>query len=200
PMRVRVSDFGPILLGRVLDLNETQTGVLAALFKYAEDKQMDLTHLEDLKSLLSYLSTGPGADEIKEDYGRISSSTSGAILRKIVALEQQGMGAIFGEPALDIQDLFERVDGKGVISLLNISDVQNQPVLLSTFLLSLLSQLFTQLPEVGDLDKPKLIFFFDEAHLLFKDASKAFLSKVDQIIRLIRSKGVGVFFCTQAPT
>lgn len=200
PMRVKVIDFGPILLGRVLDLNDTQTGVLSVVFKYAEDKSLAVVDLEDVKKLLNYLTTEEGANEIKENYGKISSSTSTTILRKIVALEQQGIAQIFGEPALDINDLFERVDGKGVISLLNISDIQSQPLLFSTFLLSLLSQLFTNLPEVGDLEKPKLIFFFDEAHLLFNGASKAFLNKIEQIVRLIRSKGVGVFFCTQAAT
>ncbi len=200
PMRLTVEDFGPIMLGRILELNDTQTGVLAALFKYAEDQQLPLVDFADLKKLLSYLADGPGAAEVKETYGRISTTTSGAILRKIVALEQQGVSTIFGEKEFDIHDLFERVDGKGVISLLNISDIQNQPILFSTFLLSLLAQLFKQLPEVGDLDKPKLVFFFEEAHLLFKDAPKAFLTQVEQIVRLIRSKGVGVFFCTQAPT
>lgn len=200
PMRVKVIDFGPILLGRILDLNDTQTGVLSVLFKYAEDKSLAVIDLADLKKLLNYLTTEEGANEIKESYGKISSSTSTTILRKVVALEQQGIAQIFGEPALDINDLFQRVDGKGVISLLNISDIQSQPLLFSTFLLSLLSQLFASLPEVGDLDKPKLIFFFDEAHLLFNGASKAFLNKIEQIVRLIRSKGVGVFFCTQAAT
>ncbi|WP_270088609.1 helicase HerA-like domain-containing protein [Sphingobacterium sp. SYP-B4668] len=200
PMRITVDDFGPILLSRILDLNETQTGVLSAIFKYAADQQMPLVDLTDLKKLLSYLSEGQGAAEINDDYGRISTATSGTILRKIVAIEQQGLAHIFGEREFDIQDLFEKMDGKGVISLLNIADVQDQPLLFSTFLLSLLAQLFKTLPEVGDLDKPKLVFFFDEAHLLFNGASKTFLSQVEQIIRLIRSKGVGVFFCTQAAT
>ena len=198
-MRIRISDFGPVLLARVLELNDTQSGTLSALFKYAEDHDMGLINLSDLKRLLDYLSS-LGAEEIKADYGKISSSTAGAILRKIVALEQQGMGSIFGETAFNVQDLFVTRESKGVISLLNISDIQNQPVLYSTFLLSLLDQLFSSLAEVGDPDKPKLIFFFDESHLLFKDAPQAFLSKIDQIIRLIRSKGVGVFFCTQSPT
>lgn len=200
PMRLTVEDFGPVMLGRILDLNATQTGVLAAVFKYAEDNQLPLVDFADLKKLLGYLTDGPGAEEIKDSYGRISGSTSGTILRKLVALEQQGMSDIFGEKEFDIDDLFGRIDGKGVISLLNISDVQDQPVLFSTFLLSLLAQLFKSLPEVGDLDKPKLVFFFEEAHLLFKDAPKAFLTQVEQIVRLIRSKGVGVFFCTQSPT
>ncbi len=200
PMRITVEDFGPILLARILDLNDTQSGVLSAIFKYAEDNQMSIVDLEDLKKLLFYLSDGPGAEEIKKEYGKISTSSSGAILRKIVAVEQQGVAHIFGEREFDIQDLFGRVDGRGVISLLNISDIQDQPLLFSTFLLSLLGQMFKNLPEVGDLDKPKLVFFFDEAHLLFNGASKAFLGQIEQIIRLIRSKGVGVFFCTQAAT
>lgn len=200
PMRLTVEDFGPVMLGRILELNDTQTGVLAAVFKYAEDTKLPLVDFTDLKKLLTYLTDGPGAEEIKDSYGRISGSTSGTILRKLVALEQQDVSDIFGEREFDINDLFGRVDGKGVISLLNISDIQDQPVLFSTFLLSLLAQLFKSLPEVGDLDKPKLVFFFEEAHLLFKDAPKAFLTQVEQIVRLIRSKGVGIFFCTQAPT
>ncbi|ERJ61119.1 helicase HerA-like domain-containing protein [Sphingobacterium paucimobilis] len=200
PMRMTVEDFGPVLLSRILDLNDTQSGVLSAIFKYAEDTQLPVVDFTDLKRLLSYLSDGPGADEIKEDYGRISTASSGAILRKIVAIEQQGVSHIFGEREFDINDLFGKVDGKGIISLLNISDIQDQPLLFSTFLLSLLAQLFKKLPEVGDLDKPKLVFFFDEAHLLFNGASKAFLTQIEQIVRLIRSKGVGVFFCTQAAT
>lgn len=200
PMRITIGDFGPILLSRILELNDTQTGVLAALFKYAQDNQFGLVDLTDIKKLLVYLAEGPGSTEIKESYGKISSASSGTILRKIVALEQQRVADLFGEKEFDIQDLFQKVDGKGVISLLNISDVQDQPVLFSTFLLSLLAQLYRNLPEVGDLDKPKLVFFFDEAHLLFDGCSKAFLTQVEQIVRLIRSKGVGVFFCTQSPT
>lgn len=199
-MRATVLEFGPTLLSKVLDLNDTQAGVMAVIFKYADDNKMPIIDLNDLKKLVSYLSDGPGAAEIKETYGSISTSTSGTILRKIVAIEQQGLGGMFGEKSFDIDDLFDRVDGKGIISLLNISDVQNQPVLYSTFLLSLLAELFNTMPEVGDLDKPKLVFFFDEAHLLFKNSSKAFLEQIETIIRLIRSKGVGVFFCTQAPT
>lgn len=199
-MRLTIEDFGPIMLSRILDLNDTQSGVLSVLFKYAQDNNLPVVDFADLKKLLSYLSEGPGAEEIKEDYGKISSASAGAILRKIVALEQQGLAHIFGEKEFDIQDLFGRVDGKGVITLLNIADIQDQTLLYSTFLISLLSQLFKKLPEVGDLDKPKLVFFLDEAHLLFNGASKSFLSQIEQIIRLIRSKGVGVFFCTQAAT
>lgn len=198
-MRATVIEFGPILLSKILELNDTQAGVLAVLFKYADDKNLPMVNLADLKKVLNYLSEGPGAAEIKSDYGTISTSTSGTILRKIVALEQQGVDNIFGEKSFDIDDLFEKIDGKGVISLLNLSDMQGQPAVFSTFLLSLLAELYTRLPEAGDLDKPKLVFFLDEAHLLFKGASKAFLEQIEQIIRLIRSKGVGVFFCTQMP-
>lgn len=198
-MRATVTEFGPVLLAKILGLNDTQTGVLAVIFKYADDNKMPIVDLNDLKKLLGYLSEGAGAAEIKSSYGSISSSTSSTILRKIVALEQQGLGGIFGETSYDIEDLFNRVDGKGVISLLNIADVQNQPVLYSTFLLSLLAEIYQAMPEAGDLDQPKLVFFFDEAHLLFNDAPKAFLEQVNTIIRLIRSKGIGVFFCTQSP-
>lgn len=198
-MRATVLEFGPILLSKVLELNETQTGTLAVLYKYADDHKLPLVDLNDLKKVLNYLSEGPGKEEIKESYGKISTATSGTILRKIVALEQQGVDRIFGEPSFDIDDLFQKVDGKGVISLLNISDTQSQPALFSTFLLSLLVEIYNSMPEAGDLDKPKLVFFFDEAHLLFKDAPKAFLEQIEQVVRLIRSKGIGVFFCTQSP-
>lgn len=198
-MRATVLEFGPLLLSKILELNDTQSGVLSVIFKYADDKKLPLVDLADLKKTLNYLSEGPGAQEIKNDYGKISTSTAGTILRKIVAIEQQGLAKMFGEHSFDIQDLFNRVDGKGTISLLNISDVQNQPMLYSTFLLSLLAEIFYSMPEAGDLDKPKLVFFFDEAHLLFKDSSKAFLEQIETIIKLIRSKGIGVFFCTQSP-
>ncbi|HYK75395.1 MAG TPA: helicase HerA-like domain-containing protein [Daejeonella sp.] len=198
-MRATVVEFGPVLLSKILGLNETQTGVISVIFKYSDDQKLPLVDLNDLKKVVSYLAEGPGAAEIKAEYGTISTATSGTILRKIVALEQQGLGQVFGERSFDIQDLFNRVDGKGVISLLNISDVQNQPVLFSTFLLSLLAEIFYTMPEAGDLDKPKLVFFFDEAHLLFNDSPKAFLEQIETVIRLIRSKGIGVFFCTQSP-
>ncbi len=199
-MRATVTEFGPVLLSKILELNEVQRGVLMVLFKYADDKKLPMVDLNDLKKVLNYLSEGEGAKEIKEAYGKISSSTSGTILRKIVALEQQGVNQIFGETSFDIDDLFEKVDGRGVISLLNVSDVQGQPVVFSTFMLSLLAELYQKLPEAGDLDKPKLVFFLDEAHLLFKDAPKAFMDQIEQVIRLIRSKGVGIFFCTQVTT
>ncbi len=199
-MRATVSEFGPILLSKVFELNDTQQGVLNIIFKYCDDHGLPLVDLNDLKKVLNYLTDGQGANEIKESYGKISSSTSGTILRKIVALEQQGVAQIFGEKSFDIDDLFEKVDGKGVISLLNISDMQTNPVVFSTFMVSLLAELYHTMPEAGDLDKPKLVFFLDEAHLLFKDAPRAFMDQIEQVIRLIRSKGIGVFFCTQQPT
>src|SRR5687768_1234955 len=195
-MRATVTEFGPTLLSKILELNDTQTGVLNIIFKYADDKNLPVVDFNDLKKVLNYL-TGPGVLEIKSEYGKISTATASTILRKIVSLEQQGVNQLFGETSFDVQDLFEKVDGRGVISILNVSDVQNQPAIFSTFMLALLAELYQQLPEAGDLDKPKLIFFLDEAHLLFKDAPKAFLDQIDQVIRLIRSKGVGVFFCTQ---
>ncbi len=196
-MRATVTEFGPILLSKILELNDTQTGVLNVIFKYSDDKKLPIVDFNDLKKVLNYLTEGPGAVEIKGDYGKISAATSGTMLRKIVSLEQQGLNQIFGETSFEVDDLFEKVDGKGVISILNVSDVQSQPAVFSTFLLALLAELYQQLPEAGDLDKPKLIFFLDEAHLLFKDAPKAFMDQIEQVIRLIRSKGVGIFFCTQ---
>lgn len=196
-MRATVTEFGPILLSKIMELNEVQSGVLSVIFKYADDKKLPIVDLNDLKKVLSYLSEGDGAREIKEDYGKISSATAGTILRKIVVLEQQGINQLFGEKSFEIDDLFEKVDGRGVISVLNVSDVQSQPTIFSTFMLALLAEIYQNLPEAGDVDKPKLIFFLDEAHLLFKDAPKAFLDQIDQVIRLIRSKGVGIFFCTQ---
>jgi uncharacterized protein len=196
-MRATVTEFGPVLLSKILELNEVQTGVLNVIFKYADDKNLPIVDFSDLKKVLNYLTEGKGADEIKADYGKISPATSSTILRKIVSLEQQGVDQIFGETSFDIEDLFQKVDGRGVISLLNVSDVQSQPQIFSTFMLALLAEIYQALPEAGDLDKPKLVFFLDEAHLLFKDASKAFMDQIEQVIRLIRSKGVGVFFCTQ---
>lgn len=196
-MRATVTEFGPVLLSKVLELNEVQSGVLMILFKYADDKKLPIVDLNDLKKVLNFLSDGAGAAEIKEAYGKISPATASTILRKIVVLEQKGVNQIFGEKSFDIDDLFEKVDGRGVISLLNVADVQSQPAIFSTFMLALLAEIYQSLPEVGDVDKPKLVFFLDEAHLLFKDASKAFMDQIEQVIRLIRSKGVGVFFCTQ---
>jgi len=160
-MRATVMEFGPILLAKVLELNDTQTGVLTIIFKYADDHALPIVDLNDLKKVLNYLSKGPGKDAMKADYGTISTSSSGTILRKIVALEQQGVDRIFGEPSFEIEDLINVVDGQGVVRLLNVSDMQDKPAVYSTFLLSLLAELYQTLPEAGDLDKPKLVFFLD---------------------------------------
>ncbi|MEO5976083.1 MAG: helicase HerA-like domain-containing protein [Chryseolinea sp.] len=196
-MRATVSEFGPILLTKILELNDTQGGVLNVIFKYADEKKLPIVDFNDLRKVLNYLTDGPGAAEIKADYGKIAPATSSTILRKIASIEQQGVHKIFGETSFDIDDLFEKIDGKGVISILNVADVQQQPAVFSTFMLSLLAEIYQRMPEAGDLDKPKLIFFLDEAHLLFNDAPKAFMDQIEQVIRLIRSKGVGIFFCTQ---
>ncbi|HEY0705715.1 MAG TPA: helicase HerA-like domain-containing protein [Polyangia bacterium] len=197
-LRATVSSFGPLALAKVLGLNDTQSSVLALVFKYCDDKQLPLLDFKDLRAVLNHL-TGDGASALAE-YGGISKSSVGVLLREMVALEQQGAGAFFGEPELELEDLFQvETDGRGRISILELSDVQDKPALSSTFMMWMLAEIYQQLPEVGDLDRPKLVFFFDEAHLLFRDASKAFLSQVEQVIRLVRSKGIGVFFVTQSP-
>ena len=197
-LRATVSSFGPLLLAKVLDLNSTQTSVLAMVFKYCDDKGLLLLDFSDLRAALQYLS-GDGADELKA-YGGMSKTTVGVLLREMVELEQQGAMDFFGEPEFDIDDLLQvERDGRGLISVLELSDVQDKPALHSTFMLWLLATIYHELPEVGDVDKPKLAFFFDEAHLLFDNASKALLEQVQQVVRLVRSKGVGVYFITQNP-
>ena len=196
-LRATVSSFGPLLLAKVLDLNPTQASVLALVFKYCDDKGLLLIDFSDLRAVLQYL-TGEGADELKT-YGGMSKATVGVLLREMVELEQQGAEQFFGEPEFDIDDLMQQRDGRGLISVLELSDVQDKPALFSTFMLWMLATIYHELPEVGDVDKPKLAFFFDEAHLLFDNASKALLDQVQQVVRLIRSKGVGVYFITQNP-
>ncbi|MDQ3698075.1 MAG: DUF853 domain-containing protein, partial [Gemmatimonadota bacterium] len=197
-LRATVSSFGPLLLSRVLDLNETQTSVLALVFKYCDDKGLALLDFPDLRAVLQYLSD-QGAAELR-DYGGMSKQTVGVLLREMVELEQQGAGVFFGEPEFDLDDLLRIApDGRGVVSVLELRDVQERPALFSTFMMWMLARLYNTLPEAGDLAKPKLVFFFDEAHLLFDGASKAFKEQVEQIVRLVRSKGVGVFFVTQTP-
>ena len=197
-LRATVSSFGPLLLSRVLGLNDTQTSVLTLVFKYCDDKGLALLDFSDLRAVLQYLS-GDGADELK-DYGGMSKQTVGVLLREMVELEQQGAEEFFGEPEFDIDDLMQTErDGRGLVSVLELADVQDKPALFSTFMLWLLASLYNQLPEVGDVDKPKLVFFFDEAHLLFDGASKALLDEVEKVVRLIRSKGIGIFFITQSP-
>ena len=197
-VRATVSSFGPVLLGKVLDLTDVQQSVLALVFKYADDRNMPLLDLDDLRTLLRYLSEGEGKEELKA-YGAMSSATVGVLLRKMVELEQQGAARFFGEPELSIQDLLRTANGKGVVNILSLADVQDKPRLYSTFLMWLLGQFYYGMPEVGDADKPKLVFFFDEAHQLFADASSALVEHIEQVARLIRSKGIGVFFITQTP-
>ncbi|MGD8215336.1 helicase HerA-like domain-containing protein [Aestuariimicrobium sp. Y1814] len=200
PLRATISAFGPLLLSKVMDLNDTQESTLSLVFHFSDNAGLPLLDLADLRSVLQYLTSDEGKDQLK-NLGGVSKATVGVILRKLVELEQQGADKFFGEPEFDTADLMRVMpDGRGVISLLELPNLHDRPALFSTFLMWLLADLFSELPEVGDVDKPKLVFFFDEAHLLFKDASKAFLESIAQTVRLIRSKGVGVFFVTQTPT
>ena len=200
PVRATITSFGPILLSKVLGLNATQESTLGLIFHWADQKGLPLLDLKDLRAVIQYLTSDEGKPELKA-LGAVSTTTAGVILRALVNLEAEGGDTFFGEPELEPKDLM-RVDaqGRGVITLLELGDQAARPVMFSTFLMWVLADLFTTLPEVGDVDKPKLVFFFDEAHLLFTDASKAFLEQVEQTVKLIRSKGVGVFFCTQLPT
>jgi uncharacterized protein len=197
PMRATVSEMGPLLLSRMLDLNDVQEGVLHLVFRIADDQGMLLLDTKDLRAMLSHV--GEHAKEYIVDYGNISAASVGSIQRGLLMLEDQGGNKFFGEPALNLADLLQTVGGKGVINILSADKLLSAPRLYASFLLWLLSELYETLPEVGDLDKPKLVFFFDEAHLLFNDAPKALLEKVEQVVRLVRSKGVGVFFVTQNP-
>jgi len=198
-VRATVHSFGPVLLGKVMELNETQTSILSLVFKYCDDNTLPLLDLADLRTTLQYLSSDAGKPILAE-YGGMSPASVGVLLRSLVTLEQQGAGAFFGEPEFDVSDLIRKTpDGKGVISVLELSDVIDRPRLFSTFMLWLLAQLWHGLPEIGDPPQPKLCFFFDEAHLLFDGASKALLEAIEQTVRLIRSKGVGVYFVTQLP-
>ena len=198
PLRTTISEMGPLLLARLLNLNETQAGVLSIAFKIADDLGLLLLDLKDLRSLLQFV--GNQAKDFKTEYGNISAASVGAIQRGLLTLEQQGGDRFFGEPALNLMDLLQTdAKGRGVINILAADKLIQAPKLYATCLLWLLSELFEQLPEVGDLDKPKLVFFFDEAHLLFSDASRALQDKLEQVVRLIRSKGVGLYFCTQNP-
>ncbi|MEV4560604.1 helicase HerA-like domain-containing protein [Kitasatospora sp. NPDC049285] len=199
PIRATVTSFGPLLLAKVLELNETQEASLSLVFSYADRNGLELYDLKDLGAVIGFLTSPEGKDELK-GIGGLSAATAGVILRSLTVLENQGAGAFFGEPEFDTADLLRTADdGRGVVSVLELPAVQDRPRLFSTFLMWLLADLYQQLPEVGDLDRPKLVFFFDEAHLLFKGASKAFLEAITQTVRLIRSKGVGIFFVTQTP-
>src|SRR5436190_22546495 len=197
PVRATISDMGPLLLGRMLSLNETQEGVLAVVFKIADDNGLLLLDLKDLRAMLQHV--GDNAAQFKTQYGNVSPASIGIIQRGLLELESQGGGQFYGEPMLEIADLMRSQDGKGVVSILAADKLMNSPKLYSTFLLWMLAELFEHLPEVGDPEQPKLVFFFDEAHLLFAEAPKALLEKIEQVVRLIRSKGVGVYFVTQNP-
>ncbi len=198
-MRATVSEFGPVLLSRILNLTDTQSGIVSILFKYCDDNKLPLLDLKDFRKILQY-STNEGREEIQSEYGRISTASTGSILRKVVELEQQGGDLFFGEKSFDVADL-TRIDenGRGVISVLRLTDIQDKPKLFSTFMLQLLAEVYTTFPEQGDSDQPELVIFIDEAHLVFKEASKTLLSQIESVVKLIRSKGVGIYFVTQNP-
>jgi len=198
-LRSTISEFGPVLFSRILDLNDTQAGVISVIFKYCDDTKMPLLDLKDIKKALNFI-INEGKTEIEENYGKISTSTTGTILRKIIELEQQGADLFFGELSFETDDLL-RIDenGKGFINIIRLTDIQDKPKLFSTFMLSLLAEIYQKMPEKGDLEQPELVIFIDEAHLIFNEASKALQEQIETIIKLIRSKGIGVYFITQNP-
>lgn len=198
-LRATVSEFGPVLFSKVLNLNATQSGIVAIVFKYADDKKLPLLDLRDFKSLLNYIGD-EGKDEIRKNYGNVSPASLSTILRSVIELESQGAEIFFGERSFDVNDLV-RLDGsgKGICSIIRLVDIQDKPKLFSTFMLCLLAEVYQTFPEAGDLEKPRLCIFIDEAHLIFKEASQALLDQIESIIKLIRSKGVGIYFCTQNP-
>lgn len=199
-LRATVSEFGPVLLSRILDLSEVQEGIVAVVFKYCDDNKLPLLDLKDFKKVLQY-ATGEGKKEFEEAYGRISTSSTGTILRKIIELEQQGAELFFGEKSFEVDDLTRiDADGRGYINIIRLTDIQDRPKLFSTFMLSLLAEIYATFPEQGDSDQPELILFIDEAHLIFKEASRALLDQIESIVKLIRSKGIGLYFVTQNPT
>lgn len=198
-LRATVSEFGPVLLGRILELNDTQQSVLALVFKYCDDQALPLLDLKDLRRVLQFV-TDEGKEEIRKVYGQVSPATVNIILRKLIEIEQQGADEFFGERSFDVNDLLGTREGKGVVSIVRLTDIQDRPRLFSTFMLCLLAEIYSTFPEVGDPEKPKLVLFIDEAHLIFNTASKALLEQIETIIKLIRSKGVGVYFCTQDPS
>ena len=199
-MRATVSEFGPVLMSKVLEINDTQESILALVFKYCDDHKLPLLDLKDLKKVLQFISN-EGKAEIEKEYGRISTSSTGTIMRKIIELEQQGAERFFGEKSFEVDDLTRiSKDGQGVINIFRLTDIQDRPKLFSTFMLCLLAEIYNSFPEEGDLDAPKLVIFIDEAHLIFDQASKALLDQIETIVKLIRSKGVGLFFVTQNPS
>lgn len=199
-LKATVSEFGPVLLSKILGLNETQSGFVSLLFKYCDDHELPLLDLKDLTKVIQFISN-EGKAEIEKEYGKISTTSTGTILRKVIELQQQGGDTIFGEPSFDVNDLMRvNEQGLGYVSVLRVNELQDKPKLFSTFMLCLLAELYAKLPEEGDLDQPKLCLFIDEAHLIFNEASKALLEQIETVIKLIRSKGVGIFFITQNPT
>lgn len=198
-LRATVSEFGPVLLSKILELNDTQGGIVALIFKYCDDQKLPLLDLKDFIKVLQYVSD-EGKAEIEKAYGKIATTSTGTILRKVIELQQQGADDFFGEKSFEVDDLMRiSADGRGVISILRVSELQDRPKMFSTFMLQMLAELYATSPEEGDLDKPKLVIFIDEAHLIFNEASKVLLDQIETIIKLIRSKGIGVFFCTQNP-
>ncbi len=198
-LRATVSEFGPVLLSKVLELNDTQEGFVSMLFKYCDDNGLPILDLKDLSKVLQYAGN-EGKAGIEKEYGKISTTSVGTILRKVIELQQQGADHFFGETSFDVNDLMHiGSDGRGIINILRVTDMQDRPKLFSTFMLQMLAELYATLPEEGDLEKPKLVLFIDEAHLIFKEASKVLLQQIETMVKLIRSKGVGVFFCTQNP-
>lgn len=199
-LRATVSEFGPVLLSRILDVTETQAGILSIIFKYCDDNELPLLDLADLKKVLQY-ATNEGKAEIQEAYGSISKTSTGSIIRKIIEIEQQGGDLFFGERSFEIEDLMRHDDqGRGYINIIRLTDIQDKPKLFSTFMLSLLAEIYSTMPEQGDSDQPELVLFLDEAHLIFNQASQALLDQIENIVKLIRSKGVGLYFVTQSPT
>ena len=199
-LRATISEFGPVLISRILDVTEIQAGIISVIFKYCDDNKLPLLDLKDFKKILQY-ATNEGKEEFQEAYGRISTASTGAILRKIIEIEQQGGDLFFGETSFDTQDLL-RIDenGRGYINIIRLTDIQDKPKLFSTFMLSLLAEIYSTFPEQGDSGRPELVMFIDEAHLIFKEASDALLNQIESIVKLIRSKGVGLYFVTQNPT
>ncbi len=198
-LRATATEFGPVLFSKMLGLNDTQSGVMSVLYKYCDDNKLPLLDLEDVKKSLQYI-TDQGKEEFEKEYGRVSTASVGAIMRKLITLEQQGGNRFFGEPSFDVDDLIRTdEDGRGIVSILRLTDIQDKPKLFSTFMMSLLAEIYTTFPEEGDLDKPKLIIFIDEAHLIFDEASDELLDQLESIVKLIRSKGVGLIFVTQNP-
>lgn len=199
-MRSTVSEFGPVLFSKMLELNDTQSSVVSLVFKYCDDKGMPLLDLADFRKVLQYIQTDDGKSDIEKEFGMVAGTSIGTIMRKVIELEEQGGELLFGEPSFEVEDLVATRGGMGVINVIRLMNIQTKPKLFSTFMLALLAEMYQKFPELGDVEKPKLMVFIDEAHLLFEEASRDLLNQIEQIVKLIRSKGVGIIFCTQNPT